>query len=107
MNSLITDDKNNITEYRPTIAADEVISVLSKHMLADGFKIILDLEKSKGVTIVDEITGDEYLDFFTFFASSPIGLNHPYLNSEEVRQVLRKSCSKQTLKFRYLYNLHG
>ena len=92
MNSLITDDKNNFTEYKPTIAADEVISVLSKYMLADGFEIILDLEKSRGVTIVDEITGDEYLDFFTFFASSPIGLNHPYLNSEEIRQVLGKAA---------------
>ena len=94
MNSLITDEKNNITDYKPSITADEVISVLSKQMLADGFKIILDLEKSKGVTIVDEVTGDEYLDFFTFFASSPIGLNHPYLNSEKIRKVLGKSCSK-------------
>ena len=92
MNSLLSDDKNNMTEYKPTIAADEVISVLSKYMLADGFEIILDLERSKGVTIVDEVTGDEYLDFFTFFASSPVGLNHPYLNSEEVRQALGKAA---------------
>jgi L-lysine 6-transaminase len=92
MNSLISDVKNNMTEYKPTIAAVDVISILSKYMLADGFEIILDLEKSKGVTIVDEITGDEYLDFFTFFASSPIGLNHPYLNSEEVKQALGKAA---------------
>ena len=92
MNSVITHDKKIITEYKPKIAADEVISVLSKYMLADGFEIILDLDKSNGVTIVDEVTGDEYLDFFTFFASSPVGLNHPYLNSEEVRQALGKAA---------------
>jgi L-lysine 6-transaminase len=92
MNSLISDDKKNFTEYKPAIVADEVISVLSKYMLADGFEIILDLKKSKGVTIVDEITGDEYLDFFTFFASSPIGLNHPYLNSETVKDTLGKAA---------------
>jgi len=90
MNSLLTDEKKIMEEYKPTITAEEVISTLSEYMLADGFKIILDLEKSKGVTIVDEVTGDEYHDFFTFFASSPIGLNHPSLNSEEIRQVLGK-----------------
>jgi L-lysine 6-transaminase len=90
MNSLLTDEKKIMEEYKPTITAEDVISTLSEYMLADGFKIILDLEKSKGVTIIDEVTGDEYHDFFTFFASSPIGLNHPYLNSEEIRQVLGK-----------------
>ena len=88
MNSLITDDKKIQINYTPGISADLVISTLSKYMLADGFEIILDLEKSNGVTIVDQVTGDEYHDFFTFFASSPIGLNHPYLHSEEVKQVL-------------------
>jgi L-lysine 6-transaminase len=90
MNSLITDDKKIQNDYTPAIAADQVISTLSKYMLADGFEIILDLEKSNGVTIVDQVTGDEYHDFFTFFASSPIGLNHPYLHSEEVKQALGK-----------------
>ena len=92
MNSLIKEDNKFTTEYKPTIAADKVLSTLSKYMLADGFEIVLDLEKSNGVTIVDEITGDEYLDFFTFFASSAIGLNHPFLNSEEVRQILGKAA---------------
>lgn len=90
MNSLISDENKLIQEYKPTIRAKEVISTLSKHMLADGFEIILDLDKSNGCTIIDEVTGDEYHDFFTFFASSPIGLNHPYLNSEEVRNALGK-----------------
>jgi L-lysine 6-transaminase len=59
-------------------------------MLADGFKIVLDLENSKGAILVDEVTGDKYLDFFTFFASSPLGMNHPYLQSEEVKEILYK-----------------
>lgn len=90
MNSLITDDKKIQNTYLPSITADQVIPTLSKYMLADGFDIVLDLDKSSGVTIVDEITGQEYHDFFTFFASSPIGLNHPYLHSEEVIQTLGK-----------------
>lgn len=90
MNSLITDDNKIHNTYSPSITADQVIPTLSKYMLTDGFEIILDLDKSHGATMVDEATGDEYLDFFTFFASSAIGLNHPYLNSEKVRQVLGK-----------------
>ena len=90
MNSLISNENKFIEEYKPVINAQEVIKTLSKHILADGFEIILDLDRSNGCTIVDEVTGDEYHDFFTFFASSPIGLNHPYLLSEEVKQALSK-----------------
>lgn len=89
MNSLISEKiASNI--YKPDIDAKDVISVLSKYMLADGFEIILDLEKSNGANLVDQATGDEYHDFFTFFASSPIGLNHPYLNSELIKDTLGK-----------------
>jgi len=90
MNSLITDEKKLQSNYSPAITADQVIPTLSKYMLADGFEIILDLDKSSGVTIIDQVTGDEYHDFFTFFASSPVGLNHPYLHSDEIQQVLGK-----------------
>jgi L-lysine 6-transaminase len=88
MNSILTEENKLQSSYKPSIEANEVVNTLSKYMLADGFEIILDLDKSKGVTIVDQINGDEYLDFFTFFASSPIGLNHPYLHSDEVKQTL-------------------
>ena len=90
MNTYSTDENKIKKNYTPSISADQVIPTLSKYMLADGFEIVLDLEKSIGATIVDEVTGDKYLDFFTFFASSPIGLNHPYLTSNEVREVLGK-----------------
>lgn len=88
MNLILTEDQNTSTKTNPEITPLEVHSVLSKHMLADGFKIVLDLDNSKGVTLIDEVTGDEYLDFFTFFASSPIGMNHPYLHSEGVKNIL-------------------
>ncbi|MDY0082603.1 MAG: L-lysine 6-transaminase [Ignavibacteriaceae bacterium] len=89
MNSLISDKvASNI--YKPDIEAKDVVSILSKQILADGFEIILDLEKSNGVMLVDEVTGEEYFDFFTFFASSPLGLNHPYLNSDFVKCTLGK-----------------
>ncbi len=75
-------------KYKHRIKSTEVHKVISKHMLADGFEIVLDLKRSRGIKLVDEISGDEYIDFFTFFASSPLGLNHPFLNSENVKNVL-------------------
>ena len=62
--------------------------LLVKHMLADGFNLILDLNNSYRNKIVDERNGDQYIDLFTFFASSPLGLNHPKINSDEVREKL-------------------
>lgn len=90
-----TADYNLINETingMKNITAKNVHSTLKKYMLADGFEIVLDLNKSHGLKIVDEITGDEYIDLFTFFASSPIGLNHPALDSDEVKNILGKAA---------------
>lgn len=73
---------------KPSIEPAKVHETLAKYMLADGFDIVLDLQNSNGIHLVDEKTGDTYFDFFTFFASSPLGLNHPYLKSEEVQNTL-------------------
>lgn len=84
-------DKLNIIE-KQNITAANVHDTLRRTMLIDGFDLVLDLEKSNGLTLVDEKTGNEYLDFFTFFASSPIGLNHPKLNTPEFRNELAISA---------------
>jgi len=76
------------TIYKPNIEPDNVKNILNKYILADGFDIVLDLSKSHGVRLADERNGDEYLDFFTFFASSPIGLNHPAISNEEIQNTL-------------------
>lgn len=55
-----------------------VHEILSKHLLADGFPIVMDMEKSHGSYLVDQ-NGDAYLDLFSMFASVAIGYNHPYI----------------------------
>lgn len=68
-----------------------VHSVLQKHMLVDGYDVVLDLEKSQGSYLFDAKSGKKYLDFFTFFASNPIGFNHPkLLNHPVLADRLRK-----------------
>ncbi len=59
------------------IRPQDVHSVLSRYQLADGMPMVLDLDGSHGSWLRDAASGDEYLDFFTCFASWPIGYNHP------------------------------
>lgn len=74
--------------YMKHIPASEVRSTIASHMLADGFNMVLDLKKSKGSTIHDAVDGKEYLDLFSFFASAPLGMNHPALCTDEFRSHL-------------------
>lgn len=79
-------------KIKSQITAQNIHEVLRKRMLVDGFDFVLDLNKSHGLTIVDEKTGDEYLDFFSFFASSPVGINHPKINNPEFREELASAA---------------
>jgi len=80
--------KEPIFSQHISIVPDLVHETLKKYMLVDGFDIVLDLQKSNGVRFVDAKTNDEYLDFFSFFASSPLGMNHPKLQTEEFKEKL-------------------
>ncbi len=70
------------------IAPALIIPTLSRHMLVDGFDIVVDLKKSRGTCLVDARDGKRYLDFFTFVASSPLGMNHPALTAPEFQKKL-------------------
>ena len=61
------------------ITAEQVHEILGRNILADGMDLVLDLERSRGCYLVDARTGRRYLDMFTFFASSALGMNHPAL----------------------------
>src|ERR1039457_2948916 len=70
------------------IAPGAVIAALEKYILVDGFKIVIDLERSHGSRLVDAANGRELVDLYSFYASTPIGYNHPYLNRPEVEAEL-------------------
>src|SRR6201997_225550 len=72
---------------------DQVHEVLSRSILADGFDLVLDLVRSAGSYLVDARDGRHYLDMFTFFASSPLGMNHPALaDDDEFRAELTEAA---------------
>ncbi len=80
--------EGGVISKNTTITPGKVHEVLSKYMLTDGFDIVLDLKNSRGIHLIDEKTGEQYIDFFAFFASSALGMNHPKLNTSEVKEEL-------------------
>ncbi len=85
--------------YASNIHPDQVTNLLRKHMLIDGFDIVFDLKQSKGAYVFDSKSKKRFLDFFTFFGSSPIGFNHPKMMTQEFLEKLayvsvqKPSCS--------------
>ena len=69
---------------RGAIAPTQVIAELEKHILVDGFKLVFDLEKSRGSRFVDAASQRVLIDLYSFYASQPVGFNHPYFQQPEV-----------------------
>jgi L-lysine 6-transaminase len=63
--------------------AKNVLESLAKHILVDGYHIVMDLRESRGNFIHDSLHGVEILDFFSHFATCPIGYAHPKLTTPE------------------------
>jgi L-lysine 6-transaminase len=66
------------------VTPENVHARLSGHLLVDGLDLVLDLHRSRGARLVDARDGTRYLDLFTFFASSALGMNHPALADDPV-----------------------
>ena len=66
-----------------------VRSTIGNYMLADGMSPVIDFRKSHGSWLYDGITGKEYLDLFSMFASMSVGYNHPYVieNSDRLTKA--------------------
>jgi L-lysine 6-transaminase len=84
---------------RPTtrikIPPTEVHSTLARHMLVDGFDLVVDLERSQGSYIYDSRHNKRFLDFFTFFGSGAVGINHPKMTTPEfLNRLARVAVNK-------------
>lgn len=86
---------NNAIASHPE-PTNTVKETLSRHMLADGFDFVMDFEKSHGSWIHDRLSGKNYLDMFSMFASASIGYNHPYL-VEKSAWLGKMAINKPTL----------
>jgi L-lysine 6-transaminase len=76
----------------PSVPADHVIEELQRHVLVDGFKMVFDPKRSRGSIFVDATSGRELIDLYSFYASQPIGFNHPYFERAEVEADLLEAA---------------
>src|SRR5438270_10089891 len=77
----------------PTITKEQlspknVLDVLSRHILVDGYHVVMDMERSKGSYLYDARSDRPILDFFSCFATIPVGYNHPKMNDPDFREAL-------------------
>jgi L-lysine 6-transaminase len=85
--------RSRIAETKAPVQDGEwALHVLEKHVLMDGFKIVIDLEKSRGSYLYDEATGRRLIDLYGFFGSLTIGFNHPYFDEPAVKEDLLRAA---------------
>src|SRR5438132_13013509 len=80
------------SKNRQLLDASGVLDTLDQHILLDGFKIVIDLEKSRGSYLYDAATGHRLIDLYGFFGSMPVGFNHPYFNDPDVQRDLLRAA---------------
>ena len=75
------------------VEPESIQETLGRHILVDGFHLAIDLEKSHGSWIHDAVSNQEILDFYSYFATLPIGHNHPkLLGDQDFLQALTRAA---------------
>ena len=78
------------------VNAKNVIDFLKNRILVDGYDFVLDLQTSKGNFLFDLRNDKRFVDFFTFFASMPISMNHHKLANVNFIEYLGKVAITKT-----------
>ena len=85
------------TTTRTELSPEDVLDVLSRHILVDGYHVVMDLERSRGSYLYDARSDRMLLDFFTNFATYPVGYNHPRTADPQFREdLLQAALGKPT-----------
>ena len=74
------------------ISPKEVHNVLGKRILTDGLDMVLDIEKSHGMWLYDARHHRYILDYFGFFATCALGMNHPKMFEPEFLKKLQRTA---------------
>ncbi len=73
---------------RGTISPSTVLDTIERHVLLDGFRIVVDLEKSSGSYLYNAVDDRRLIDLYGFFGSMPVGFNHPHFDDPQVQRDL-------------------
>jgi L-lysine 6-transaminase len=75
------------------VSPADVHATLGRHLLTVGHGFVLDLEKSSGPFVRDAKTGQEFLDFASFYASNPLGFAAPALIEPAFQERLARAAT--------------
>ena len=80
------------SEKRKRIAPSNVLETIEQHVLLDGFKVVIDLEKSRGSYLYDSASDRRLIDLYGFFGSMPVAFNHPHFDDPAVQRDLFRAA---------------
>src|SRR5213594_3862877 len=80
------------SEKQQQIAPSNVLETIEQHVLLDGFKIVVDLDKSRGSYLHNAVDNRRLIDLYGFFGSMPVGFNHPYFDDVAVQRDLLRAA---------------
>ena len=80
------------SEKQKQIAPSKVLETIEQHVLLDGFKVVVDLDKSRGSYLYNAVDDRRLIDLYGFFGSMPVGFNHPHFDEPDVRRDLLRAA---------------
>src|SRR2546426_9826439 len=80
------------SEKPKALAPSKVLETIEQHVLLDGFKVVVDLDKSRGSYLHNAVDGRRLIDLYGFFGSMPVGFNHPYFDEPDVKRDLLRAA---------------
>ena len=80
------------SEKGKRIASSNVLETIEQHVLLDGFKVVVDLEKSRGSYLYNAVDDRQLIDLYGFFGSMPVGFNHPRFDQPAAQRDLLRAA---------------
>src|SRR5216117_191554 len=80
------------SEKQQQISPSMVLDTIEQHVLLDGFKVVVDLDTSRGSYLYNAVDNRRLIDLYGFFGSMPVGFNHPHFDEPEVRRDLLRAA---------------
>jgi L-lysine 6-transaminase len=80
------------SEKQKAIVPSNVLETIERHVLLDGFKVVVDLEQSRGSYLYNAVDNRRLIDLYGFFGSMPVGFNHPYFDQPQVQRDLLRAA---------------
>src|SRR5437773_5963182 len=84
--------RTNKSERNRKIAPAKVLETIEQHVLLDGFKIVVDLEKSRDSYLHNAVDDRRLIDLYGFFGSLTVGFNHSHFDDADVQRDLLRAA---------------